>query len=158
MASRQHRPHRGLRSSSTWLKPLSNAVAQSGHGLTKFLVYMGQSVRLMGERWASLGLGFSAGLVFQGSGRALPSDRDARPLLQGARKPEGVAVPVGAALCRERGAKRPRHSQIKVSIRSVLVDPGLPKGTPAVISSVSPRLAMPCAWAISRAVETTSST
>ena len=37
----QHRPHRGLRSSSTWLKPLSSAVAQSGHGLTKFLVYMG---------------------------------------------------------------------------------------------------------------------
>jgi hypothetical protein len=30
-----------LRSSSTWLKPLSSAVAQSGHGLTKFLVYMG---------------------------------------------------------------------------------------------------------------------
>ncbi|MNC68486.1 hypothetical protein D3C75_1190900 [compost metagenome] len=61
-------------------------------------------------------------------------------------------------MCRERGAKRPRQSQTKVSIRRLLVEPGLPNGTPAVISNVSPRLAMPWAWAISSAVETTSST
>ncbi len=48
--------------------------------------------------------------------------------------------------------------QISVSIRSELVDPGCPNGTPAVISNVSPRSAMPCAWAISSAVEHTSST
>ena len=43
-------------------------------------------------------------------------------------------------------------------MRSELVDPGCPNGTPAVINKVSPRCTMPWAWAISSAVEHTSST
>ncbi|CAO3308555.1 hypothetical protein METHP14_620020 [Pseudomonas sp. P14-2025] len=104
MASRQHRPHRGLRSSSTWLKPLSNAVAQSGHGLTKFLVYMGQSVRLMGERWASLGLGFPrSGRAVFGEGFALQSRHKAAAT--------GIAFPCASVAlwerpCVAKGAQR----------------------------------------------------
>ncbi len=49
-------------------------------------------------------------------------------------------------------------SQCSVSILRLLVLPGWPKGSPAVITTVSPRWAMPWAWAISSAVLVTSST
>ncbi len=44
-------------------------------------------------------------------GAALQPYRDTRPLLQGARKPDFQVYPhiVGAALCRDRGAKRPER-------------------------------------------------
>ncbi|MNH29319.1 hypothetical protein D3C79_895460 [compost metagenome] len=119
-------------------------MAQSGHGLTKFLVYMGAvwvDVEWGGLYWA----GFSHLNVYwrwpqrwQGQ---LPQLRY-----------------VGAGFADDGLQGSPVQHQIKVSIRSVLVDPGLPKGTPAVINRVSPRLAMPWAWAISSAVEQISST